>query len=139
MRLKWLPVRLRGRRRVSGVAVDSAPSRRPSTALHFCGEPANGGRPRPRRAPWEGSPAFAWGTYSLAPGRSGDATEESLASFSHVAAQARFGGLDRSRPADGRGGHCLVGGRRRLRRPGGRSVAPCAAVVGARMAASDPS
>ena len=50
MRLKWLPVRLRGRRRVSLVAVDSAPARCPSTALHFCGEPANVSCARPRRA-----------------------------------------------------------------------------------------
>ena len=50
MRLKWLPVRLRGRRRVSQVAVASAPARRPSTALHFCGEPANVSCARPRRA-----------------------------------------------------------------------------------------
>ena len=61
MRLKWLPVRLRGRRRVPRVAVASAPARRPSTALHFCGEPANVGRARPRRAPWVGASALLRG------------------------------------------------------------------------------
>ncbi len=54
MRLKWLPVRLRRRRRVPRVAVDSAPARRPSTSLHFCGGPANVSCPRPRRASREG-------------------------------------------------------------------------------------
>ena len=54
MRLKWLPVRLRRRRRVSRVAVDSAPERCPPTALHFCGGPANVSCPRPMRASREG-------------------------------------------------------------------------------------
>ena len=139
MRLKWLPVRLR-RRRGGPVGPRLLAADRPGgppTTLHFCGEPANGGCPRPRRAPWEGSPAFAWGTYSPAPGRSGDATEERCESLAHCSA-GPFG-LGRSSPAGGRGGHCFVGGRRRLRWPGGRPVAPCAVVVGARMAASDPS
>ena len=67
MRLKWLPVRLRGRRRVPRVAVVSAPARRRSTALHFCGEPANVSCARPRKAPRVGGSALlAWRAYSPA-------------------------------------------------------------------------
>ena len=78
MRLKWLLVRLR-RRRVGPLG--GLP-----TTLHFCGEPANGSCPRPRRA-----------SGKVAPRSRGEliarrldvpvATEESCES-SHVAAQA---------------------------------------------------
>ena len=82
MRLKWLPVRLRRRRRVSRVAVDSAPERRPSTSLHFCGGPANVSCSRPRRASREGGSVRTRGELIArrqlgVPG----ATEESCESF----------------------------------------------------------
>ena len=100
MRLKWLPVRLRGRRRVPLVAAESAPARRPSTALHFCGEPANVSCPRPRRASREGGSAPRRGEL-IARRRlalRGKATEESCESFAR-----RGAGLSRLGPSPSAG------------------------------------
>ena len=139
MRLKWLPVRLRRRRRVSRVAVDPAPERRPSTSLHFCG--GAGQRqllPAHKGAVGRWLRALAWRTYSPAPvRRSGVATEESLRVLSHVAAQASRGWAPLRR-RESEAFHCVQWALTALS-PAGRSVAPCVAVVGARMAASDPS
>ncbi len=139
MRLKWLPVRLRRRRRVSRMAIDFASVRRLATALHFCGGPANVSCPRPIRASWVGASVLARRTYSPASLALRGATEESHCCESFARCGAGPSGL----------GPRLVGGepRRSLRAvdadgaslSAGGLVAPCAAVVGARMAASDPS
>ena len=122
MRLKWLPVRLRGRRRVSRVAVDSVPARRPSTALHFCGEPANVSCPRPRKASWVGVSALPRGEL-IARRRVAlrGATEESCESFARCGAgllreagPLSVGGASEASTA-------CSGGRRCALRRGGRS------------------
>ena len=137
MRLKWLPVRLKGRRRVSRVAVDSAPVRRPSTALHFCGGPANVSCPRPMRASWEGGSVRMRGELiARRHWRSGERLRRVCESFAR-----RGAGLSRLGPCPSAGVRDLycVQWRPTVPPPAGGSVAPSAAVVGARMAASDPS
>ena len=141
MRLKWLPVRLRRRR---GVPSDRGCSPRTARAALRLLCTSAGSRPttvvsRPRRASRVGGSAFARGTYSPAPGRSGDDRGELR--VSHVAAQAppRGGWAAPVRQAAEAVTAPSVAVDGVPCRPGGGPVAPCAAVVGARMAASDPS
>ena len=108
MRLKWLPVRLKRRRRGLGAA-RLLP--RGGWALADRSALLRGAGQRQSLPAHEGvvgrwPPLPAWGTYSPASGLFRDATEESLASPSHEQRRPFFG-LGRSLSAGGRGGHCV--------------------------------
>ena len=132
MRLKWLPVRLRRRRRVSRVAVDSAPGRRPATSLHFCGGPANVSFSRPRRAPREGGSAPRRGELIARrrSRRSGEGLRRVLRVLSHVAAQASRGRAPPRRRESEASTACSGRLRRCLRRGGRSHLAPQSLVPG---------
>ena len=107
MRLKWLPVRLRRRRRVSRMAIDFASVRRPATSLHFCGGPANVSCPRPTRASWVGASVLARRTYSPASLALRGATEESLCCESFARCGAGLSGLGPRPSVGSRDVHCV--------------------------------
>ena len=142
MRLKWLPVRLRrGRRvrRLRGCSPRRSPGG-PPTDLHFCGEPANGGGSRPKRAPFGEVAPRSRGELTArrldVPGPTEESCESPRTCSAGPPPRREAGPL----PSAVRPRWSLRAvARRRSRAAGGRPVAPCAAVVGARMAASDPS